>query len=75
MTPPELLPDGAVPTRPDEQGVLRPAGTVYQARVAIEQPDRPLVIGEAGQARIEAGSLSLGRRLLRSLSRTFRFSW
>jgi putative peptide zinc metalloprotease protein len=73
ITPPELLPAGALPTRPDESGVYRPAGTVYQARVALEPTDTPLVIGASGRAKIHAPPLSLARRFSRYLSHTFRF--
>ncbi len=73
ITPVELLPAGMLPTRQDEAGVLRPAGTVYQGRVVLAPADSPLLIGQAGEAKVFAGSLSLGRRLSRYLSRTFRF--
>ncbi len=73
ITPPELLPAGTLPTRPDESGVYRPAGTVYQARVTLEPAETPLVIGAAGRAKVHAPPLSLARRLARYLSHTFRF--
>jgi putative peptide zinc metalloprotease protein len=75
ITPPELVPEGAIPTRPDERGLMRPAGTVYQARVSLDGPHHKLLIGQAGQAKVHAGSLSIARRLSRYLSRTFRFEW
>src|SRR5262249_23885120 len=73
ITPAELLPAGTLPTRPDEAGVHRPVGTIYQARVALQSTDIPLVIGEAGSAKVYAAPLSLARRISRYLSRTFRF--
>jgi putative peptide zinc metalloprotease protein len=73
ITPTEFLPAGLLPTRQDEAGVPRPAGTVYQGRVSLVPADLRLLIGEAGQAKVFAGSMSLGRRLSRYLSRTFRF--
>jgi len=73
ITPTELLPAGMFPTRLDESGVYRPVGTVYQARVALEPAEMPLVIGEAGRAKVHAAPLSLARRLSRYLSHTFRF--
>jgi hypothetical protein len=73
ITPTELLPAGTLPTRPDESGVYRPVGTVYQARVSLEPADMPLVIGESGRAKVHAAPLSLARRLSRYLSHTFRF--
>lgn len=73
VTPAELLPAGTIPTRADETGVPRPVETVYQARVSLPAADAPLVIGQAGRARVHAGSMSLARRLARFLNRTFRF--
>jgi len=73
ITPAELLPAGTLPTRPDESGLYRPVGTVYQARVELEQADTPLVIGEAGSAKVYTAPLSLARRISRYFSRTFRF--
>jgi hypothetical protein len=46
---------------------------VYQARVALPQADIPLVIGEAGSAKVYTAQLSLARRISRYFSRTFRF--
>lgn len=73
ITPPELLPAGTIPTRPDESGVHRPIGTVYQARVRLEPAETPLLIGEAGRAKVHAAPMSLARRLSRYVSHTFRF--
>jgi putative peptide zinc metalloprotease protein len=73
ITPAELLPAGTLPTRPDETGVYRPVGTVYQARVALQPSDIPLIIGEPGSAKVHAASMSLARRISRYLSSTFRF--
>ncbi len=73
VTPAELLPAGTLPTRSDETGVHRPVGTVYQARVSLESSAMPLLIGEAGRAKVHAAPLSLARRLSRYLSHTFRF--
>src|SRR5262249_43519124 len=69
ITPAELLPAGTIPTRPDESGVYRPVGTVYQARVSLEPAETPLLIGEAGRAKVYATPLSLVRRLSRYLNR------
>jgi putative peptide zinc metalloprotease protein len=75
VTPAELLPEGPVPTRQDESGVPRPVSTVYQARVSLEGGTMPILIGQAGRARISAVPLSAARRLFRYLSHTFRFEW
>jgi putative peptide zinc metalloprotease protein len=73
VTPPELLPGGAVPTRRDEQGRARPVSAFYQARVALELHDQRLLSGEAGRAKIAAAPMSLGQRLWRAVRRTFGF--
>ena len=73
--PVELIPSGLIPTRPDENGVQRPVSVIYQARVALEEPPIELLIGQTGQAKIEAAPQSFFRRILRVLSRTFRFEY
>jgi putative peptide zinc metalloprotease protein len=73
VAPAELLPAGSISTRADESGVQRPVSTAYQARVALDKTDAALLIGEAGQAKIDAAPLSLARRMARYLSHTFRF--
>jgi putative peptide zinc metalloprotease protein len=75
VTPAELLPEGTVPTRPDESGVPRPVSTMYQARVALAGAESSVLIGQAGRAKIYTAPLSLARRLSRYLSHTFRFEW
>jgi putative peptide zinc metalloprotease protein len=75
ITPVELLPEGSVPTRPDESGILRPVGTMYQARVALAGGCSSILLGQAGRAKIHTAPMSLARRLLRYLSHTFRFEW
>jgi putative peptide zinc metalloprotease protein len=73
VTPPELLPLGIIPTQADEQGVPRPVGAVYQARVSFNAEGRQLLAGETGEAKIFAEPRSLARRLARVISRTMRF--
>ena len=73
ITPAELLPAGSIPTRPDQSGIARPISTVYQAHVELPPADTPLLIGQTGRAKIDAGWLSLAGRLSRFVSRTFRF--
>jgi len=75
VTPAELLPEGPVPTRQDEMGIPRPVSTVYQARVSLETGSMPILIGQAGRARISAAPMSAAGRLFRYLSHTFRFEW
>jgi putative peptide zinc metalloprotease protein len=49
-----------------------PATTHYEARVEFEMPEQELVIGGRGEAKIAAEQVTLARRMLRWLSRTFR---
>ncbi|MSR57957.1 MAG: HlyD family efflux transporter periplasmic adaptor subunit [Planctomycetaceae bacterium] len=72
VTPPELVAAGEMAVRTDPHGRSRPSSTSYQARVRFESnAEQPLLIGESGRAKIRAQRLSLGRRLLRALGRTF----
>lgn len=73
VTPPELLKEGMIATRQDESGVSRPVGAYYQARISLDTIDHPLLIGQAGRAKVHADPQSLARRLARVLNRTFRF--
>jgi len=66
---------GELDTKTDENGMLRPISTSYQARVPLENQDGLLRVGLTGQARIYTGWQPLGRRLYRYLARTFRFDW
>lgn len=75
VTPAELLPEGTVPTRPDESGVPRPVSTMYQARVSLSGAESSVLIGQAGRAKIYTAPMSMARRLARYLSHTFRFEW
>jgi putative peptide zinc metalloprotease protein len=49
-----------------------PAATHYEVRVEFEMPHQELVIGGRGEAKIAAERVTLARRMLRWLSRTFR---
>lgn len=49
-----------------------PATTHYEVRVDFELPNQALVIGGRGEAKIAAERVTLARRMLRWLSRTFR---
>jgi putative peptide zinc metalloprotease protein len=70
----ELAAQGDMATQLGPDGVRRPLATVYQVRVALDEPSPRVLIGAAGRARIEADSLSLARRLARFLSGTFRLA-
>ncbi len=73
VAPRELAQPGDLPIRRDHTGAPRPAVPSYQVRVALEDPPAGLLPGARGQAKILAAPRSLGARLLRALSQTFRF--
>lgn len=71
--PPELVAAGRLPLAKQANGELRLAGIFYQAKVSLATHDYPLLPGATGRARIQVAPLSLGSRLVRYLSSTFRF--
>ncbi len=73
VAPRELAAGKDLAVRVDEEGIPRPTETSYQARVALDEHDHPLRTGTGGRAKILADRQSLGRRLYRSLGRTFNF--
>jgi putative peptide zinc metalloprotease protein len=60
-----------LPARITPNGLIRPVGTWYQARVTLDETTSPLLHGSAGVAKIVVEPQSLGSRLLRWLKRTF----
>ena len=64
---------GSLNTQMGPDGQLRPISTSYQARVPLENCEVPLRAGYRGQAKIYVGWKSVGWRIYRFLSRTFRF--
>ncbi len=75
VTPQQLASQagGRLDTEMDSSGNLRPISTSYQARVSLEDVELPLRAGYRGQAKVYVGWKSLGWRLYRFLSKTFRF--
>ena len=73
VAPRELASGKQLPIRIDDQGIPRPVETSYQARVVLDEHDRPLLPGTGGRAKILVARQSLGRRLYRALGRTFNF--
>jgi hypothetical protein len=71
MTPRELV--DVLPTRIDPHGLARPLVTSYRARVALGDPQPPLLAASKGRAKIEADARPLLHQWLRTLSQTFRF--
>ena len=63
-----------IPTQTNERGVARPVETLYQAKVKLDDTDRPLLLRSGGNAKITVASHSLAWRGWRFLQRTFRFS-
>ena len=72
VTPRELIAHEDLPTRADAAGVERPLNASYQARVQLSEHDARLLIDAQGRGKIDAGAMTLGRRLYRFLARTFR---
>jgi putative peptide zinc metalloprotease protein len=72
VTPRELIAHKDLPTRPDAAGVERLVNASYQARVRLDEHGARLLIDAQGRGKIDAGSMTLGRRLYRFLARTFR---
>jgi putative peptide zinc metalloprotease protein len=70
--PPELVAAGRLPLAEQAQGQTELVGVYYQARLALDPHPYPLLPGATGRARIEVAPRSLGRRLVRYLSSTFR---
>ncbi|GAB5402442.1 MAG: hemolysin D [Aureliella sp.] len=64
---------GRLDTEVDASGQLRPISTSYQARVPLENVDVALRSGYRGQAKIYVGWKSLGWRIYRFCTRTFKF--
>ncbi len=69
--PPQLAVAGGLATRQERGGGMQPMGTIYQARIALDQHDRHLAPGGTGRCKIVVAPQPLGQRLLRFLSRTF----
>ena len=70
--PPELVAAGNLPVQIDVDGTTQLAGVFYKVNVAVDDHSHQLIPGAAGRARIHAAPVSLGRRILRYLSSTFR---
>ena len=71
--PPELAASGMLPIRSSEEGRGQLVGVFYQAKVSLSDYPPELLPGATGRARIRVAPRSLGRRILRYLSDTFRF--
>ncbi len=71
--PPELAASGMLPIRSSEEGGRQLVGIFYQAKVSLTDYPPELLPGATGRARIRVAHRSLGRRILRYLSDTFRF--
>jgi putative peptide zinc metalloprotease protein len=67
---------GKLDTKTDPSGVQRPMSTSYQARVPLDKQgelEGLLCTGMRGQAQIYTKWQSLGKRLVRYVTRTFHF--
>ena len=72
IAPRELAAEEALATRKDASGAMRPISASYQARVELDPNQPQMLRGTAGQAKIHVDPQTLGARLERYLSRTFR---
>jgi putative peptide zinc metalloprotease protein len=64
---------GELPTVTDKAGRERPIRVAYQARVPLSQAEFPILSGFHGRAKVEVGSETLGRRVVRYVRQTFLF--
>jgi putative peptide zinc metalloprotease protein len=70
-SPPPLLATQRLPSRVGEDGQVQPLRTVYEVRVELSETPEFLAIDSTGESRIEVGTMTLGRRLLRWFEATF----
>jgi putative peptide zinc metalloprotease protein len=70
--PRELLASRRVPVEISTAGEQRPLGTFHQASIQLELPQASVSVGALGRAKIYVPAETLGTRILRYLSRTFR---
>lgn len=66
---------GEVPTQLDAGGQERPANTMYQAELAIENPDGLLRPGMSGRAKIQCGRSTIGHIIGNKLRAFFRLDY
>lgn len=71
--PQELVDSGRLVVKRDRDGTTRPVNTYYQARIAFEPHDLPLLNRARGEARIHATGRPVGQMLADWARRTFRF--
>ncbi|MBM3999873.1 MAG: HlyD family efflux transporter periplasmic adaptor subunit [Planctomycetes bacterium] len=64
---------GGVETVTDETGAAIPQSPSYPAKVFLDDPERRLIIGMKGQARVGTAWTPLGSRLYRYVAKTFHF--
>lgn len=64
---------GEVATKTDESGQERPLEISYQASVPLNDPEKLLVMGLKGRAKIYAGRRTLAQQVWRYVARTFNF--
>ena len=64
---------GDIVTVTDENGVDLPQSTKYLVNVPLQNPDKLILPGSSGVAKIRTGSQTVGQRIWRLISRTFQF--
>jgi hypothetical protein len=72
IVPRELAGAGELPQSVDTRGSSRLQSTSYQAHVTLDPHHERLLLGTTGRAKINVAARSLGWRLYRYLSYTFR---
>ncbi len=73
IVPRELTAAKQLPTVTDPSGIARPLSASYQARVVLDEHPHALLLSAPGRAKIHVAPQTLGKRLYRYLSSTFRF--
>ena len=75
FTPPSMTVQagGKLATRTDAAGAARPLSATYQVNVNLPEEVNGFRVGQRGWAKISADPKSLGQRVVRIITRTFRF--
>ncbi|MGB1927944.1 MAG: site-2 protease family protein [Mariniblastus sp.] len=64
---------GSIVTETDSEGRLVPVSTKYRVSVPLANPDRTILPGSTGHAKVRVGSKTIGQRFIRLLNETFQF--
>ena len=64
---------GSIVAESDSEGRLIPVSTKYQVSVPLANPERSILPGSTGRAKVRVGSRTIGQRIMRLLNETFQF--